>query len=380
MSEAEVRRLRATTVSMVYQNPAAALNPSIRVGDQVAEVFELLGHDRGEALERAREMLRKVQISDPRRVMRRYPHQLSGGDAAAGRDRDGAGQGPDAAHPRRADDRPRRDGRGRGARPHRRAARRSSARASSSSATTSPSSARCASGSASSTPAGSSRRAPRRRSSPTRAIRTPSACCAASRAAGCARTATALDTIPGYLPQLGARSAGLRLRRPLRPRRGDLPHGRAAAPPARRRALEPLPLPRPGGRGPVHRRPIAAGRHGGRGTATRPRPARGTPARHSRRRGRTCARSSTSTSRSRRERRSGSSASPASGKTTLARVLLGLTAPDRGSAVELDGERARAAGRRSGRRSRCARSRSSSRTRTRRSTGASRCAGSSAGR
>jgi peptide/nickel transport system ATP-binding protein len=79
MSEAEVRRLRTSTVSMVYQNPGAALNPAIRVGDQIAEAFQLKGHDKGESLDRAQEMLRKVQISDPAGGMRRYPHQLSGG-------------------------------------------------------------------------------------------------------------------------------------------------------------------------------------------------------------------------------------------------------------------------------------------------------------
>jgi peptide/nickel transport system ATP-binding protein len=79
MSDAEVRRLRASTVSMVYQNPGAALNPAIRVGDQIAEVFRLTGADKSQAYDRAREMLRKVQISDPTGGMRRYPHQLSGG-------------------------------------------------------------------------------------------------------------------------------------------------------------------------------------------------------------------------------------------------------------------------------------------------------------
>jgi peptide/nickel transport system ATP-binding protein len=79
MGEAEVRRLRASTVSMVYQNPGAALNPSIRVGTQIAEVFELMGIAKNEAYDRAREMLRKVQLSDPAGGMRRYPHQLSGG-------------------------------------------------------------------------------------------------------------------------------------------------------------------------------------------------------------------------------------------------------------------------------------------------------------
>jgi peptide/nickel transport system ATP-binding protein len=79
MGEAEVRRLRASTVSMVYQNPGAALNPSIRIGTQIAEVFELMGVPKDRAYDRAREMLRKVQLSDPAGAMRRYPHQLSGG-------------------------------------------------------------------------------------------------------------------------------------------------------------------------------------------------------------------------------------------------------------------------------------------------------------
>ena len=79
MSEAQVRKLRASKVSMVYQNPGGALNPTIRIGDQVAEVFVIAGEDPKRADERAREMLRKVQISDPDSVMRRYAHQLSGG-------------------------------------------------------------------------------------------------------------------------------------------------------------------------------------------------------------------------------------------------------------------------------------------------------------
>src|SRR5262249_16444942 len=74
-----LRKLRAGTISMVYQEPGRALNPSIRVGRQVAEVFEIAGLGKQESAERAEEALRKVQISDPGRVMRRYPHQLSGG-------------------------------------------------------------------------------------------------------------------------------------------------------------------------------------------------------------------------------------------------------------------------------------------------------------
>ena len=81
MGNAALRDLRARTVSMVYQEPGRALNPSIKVGRQVAEVYEIAGLHRAEALEKAEGMLRKVQISDPHRVMDRYPHELSGGMA-----------------------------------------------------------------------------------------------------------------------------------------------------------------------------------------------------------------------------------------------------------------------------------------------------------
>ena len=81
LNAAELRELRAHSVSMVYQEPGKALNPSIRVGRQVAEVYEIAGLHRAEALERSEAMLRKVQISDAGQVMQRYPHELSGGMA-----------------------------------------------------------------------------------------------------------------------------------------------------------------------------------------------------------------------------------------------------------------------------------------------------------
>jgi peptide/nickel transport system ATP-binding protein len=81
MGKRDLRQLRARTVSMVYQEPGRALNPSLRVGRQIAEVFEVAGESSGSALASAEDMLRKVQISDPGRVMRRYPHELSGGMA-----------------------------------------------------------------------------------------------------------------------------------------------------------------------------------------------------------------------------------------------------------------------------------------------------------
>src|SRR5438034_7127976 len=79
MGKRALRQLRARTISMVYQEPGRALNPSIRVGRQMAEVFEIAGQGRSEAADRAEDLLRTVQINDPGRVMGAYPHQLSGG-------------------------------------------------------------------------------------------------------------------------------------------------------------------------------------------------------------------------------------------------------------------------------------------------------------
>ena len=77
----EVAKLRRSAISMVYQNPATALNPTIRIGKQIAEVFELNGASNSDAMMMAEQALTKVQIADPARVLRRYAHQLSGGMA-----------------------------------------------------------------------------------------------------------------------------------------------------------------------------------------------------------------------------------------------------------------------------------------------------------
>jgi len=65
---------------MIFQEPMTSLNPLMTIGDQIAESVQLhqkLG--RKEALERAVEMLTRVQMSAPRQRVREYPHQLSGG-------------------------------------------------------------------------------------------------------------------------------------------------------------------------------------------------------------------------------------------------------------------------------------------------------------
>jgi peptide/nickel transport system ATP-binding protein len=76
----EMRSLTGQHIGMVYQDPQSALNPALRVGKQIAEVVRT--HDALEAADawqRALAMLEKVHMPDPEAVMRRYPHQLSGG-------------------------------------------------------------------------------------------------------------------------------------------------------------------------------------------------------------------------------------------------------------------------------------------------------------
>ncbi|MBX5137684.1 ABC transporter ATP-binding protein [Rhizobium lentis] len=74
-----LRHARADSVSMVYQDPGKALNPSLRIGRQLTEIFELGGVTGKTAEDRAIALLNRVRISDPPSVMQRYPHQLSGG-------------------------------------------------------------------------------------------------------------------------------------------------------------------------------------------------------------------------------------------------------------------------------------------------------------
>ncbi|MGF6773208.1 peptide/nickel transport system ATP-binding protein [Paraburkholderia sp. GAS199] len=74
-----LREMRANTISMVYQDPGRALNPSLTIARQVSEAFEAAGASHDEALRRTREMLERVRIAAPERVMDSYPHQLSGG-------------------------------------------------------------------------------------------------------------------------------------------------------------------------------------------------------------------------------------------------------------------------------------------------------------
>jgi peptide/nickel transport system ATP-binding protein len=80
LNEKQMRAVRGQDISMVMQDPKFSLNPVTTVGAQLMEAFLL--HNRSskaEARKKALEMLEAVSIRDPERVMRAYPHEVSGG-------------------------------------------------------------------------------------------------------------------------------------------------------------------------------------------------------------------------------------------------------------------------------------------------------------
>ena len=80
LPEREMRQIRGARISLIFQEPMTALNPVMRVGDQIAEALTVHGQaSRQEAAARAVELLDAVHIPDARRRVRDYPHQLSGG-------------------------------------------------------------------------------------------------------------------------------------------------------------------------------------------------------------------------------------------------------------------------------------------------------------
>ncbi|MFB4270551.1 dipeptide ABC transporter ATP-binding protein [Nonomuraea sp. GTA35] len=80
MEAAELRRVRGVEMGMVFQDPLTSLNPTMRIGAQVAEPLRVhQGMSKAEARERAVEILRRVGMPRPDKIVDDYPHQLSGG-------------------------------------------------------------------------------------------------------------------------------------------------------------------------------------------------------------------------------------------------------------------------------------------------------------
>jgi peptide/nickel transport system ATP-binding protein len=80
LSEGEMREVRGAAISLIFQEPMTALNPVMRVGDQIAEALLVHGKaSRADARARAVELLEAVKIPEAAHRVRDYPHQLSGG-------------------------------------------------------------------------------------------------------------------------------------------------------------------------------------------------------------------------------------------------------------------------------------------------------------
>jgi len=79
-SKDEMRQIRGKKIAMIFQEPMTSINPMFTIGDQIAEIImlhEKLG--KKEAMGKALEMLKNVKMSDPEEVLKKYPHEMSGG-------------------------------------------------------------------------------------------------------------------------------------------------------------------------------------------------------------------------------------------------------------------------------------------------------------
>ena len=78
LSEAGLNQLRGQKISMIFQEPFAAMNPLIRIGDQMLEVFEYHPVD-FDKYQKIKDLLDEVGLTDHNRILQSYPHELSGG-------------------------------------------------------------------------------------------------------------------------------------------------------------------------------------------------------------------------------------------------------------------------------------------------------------
>ena len=80
LSEKELDELRGNRIAMIFQDPLTSLNPVFTIGNQITESIRThMNVSKDEARERAIQVLAKVGMPDPKRVMKKYPHTMSGG-------------------------------------------------------------------------------------------------------------------------------------------------------------------------------------------------------------------------------------------------------------------------------------------------------------
>jgi len=78
-TEKEMRAIRGKEIAMIFQEPSTSMNPSFTIGNQMKEVIRFHQGRDSRVTEKAMDILKAVQISDPRRILSQYPHELSGG-------------------------------------------------------------------------------------------------------------------------------------------------------------------------------------------------------------------------------------------------------------------------------------------------------------
>ena len=80
MSDQEMRQIRGSKISMIFQEASTALDPVMTIGNQIAESLRIhKGMKKKEALQKAVELLRRVDIPNPEQRVKQYPHEFSGG-------------------------------------------------------------------------------------------------------------------------------------------------------------------------------------------------------------------------------------------------------------------------------------------------------------
>ena len=80
LTEKEMQKIRGNEVSIIFQDPMTSLNPVFTIGNQITEVIRLhTNKSKKEAMERAEELLNLVGINEPKKRLKQYPHELSGG-------------------------------------------------------------------------------------------------------------------------------------------------------------------------------------------------------------------------------------------------------------------------------------------------------------
>ncbi len=80
LSKSDLRRLWGKEISLVPQDPYSSLNPSLKIGDQLSEIFQVHNNQsKPEADQLAIKWLEKVRLPDPQNLINKYPHELSGG-------------------------------------------------------------------------------------------------------------------------------------------------------------------------------------------------------------------------------------------------------------------------------------------------------------